>query len=158
MKLDHITAAVVKELTTSCAEGVPDMIDNQFFVCYEESPSFVTYRARLEGTSETDSGSLISLIEQWVKSGASVIVTGVLMTVDSDCSVAISHLSEPECSPPPSPSPSPSPDTQTPLTPALKPARIRVWPPLTDLMAHRLLGGVVAIAITPRRACAGGLL
>ena len=64
----------------------------------------MTYRARLEGTSETDSGSLISLIEQWVRSGASVIVTGVLMTVDSDCSVAISHLSEPECSPPlPSP-------------------------------------------------------
>ena len=66
----------------------------------------MTYRARLEGTSETDSGSLISLIEQWVRGGASVIVTGVLMTVDSDCSVAITHLSEPECSPPlPSPTP-----------------------------------------------------
>ena len=63
----------------------------------------MTYRARLEGTSETDSGSLISLIEQWVRGGASVIVTGVLMTVDSDCSVAISSLSEPECSPPTNP-------------------------------------------------------
>ena len=57
------------------------------------------YRARLEGTSETDSGSLISLIEQWVRGGASIIVTGVLMTVDSECSVAISSLSEGECSP-----------------------------------------------------------
>ena len=32
--------------------------------------------------------------------GASVIVTGVLMTVDSQCSVTISSPSEPECSPP----------------------------------------------------------
>ena len=31
--------------------------------------------------------------------GASIIVTGVLMTVDSECSVAIASLSEGECSP-----------------------------------------------------------
>ena len=70
--------------------------------CFEESPSFVTYRTRLEGTSETDSNSLISLIEEWVRGGGtSVIVTGILMTVDPHCSVAISSLSEPECSPAP---------------------------------------------------------
>ena len=34
-----------------------------------------------------------------MRGGASVIVTGVLMTVDPDCSVAISSLSEGECSP-----------------------------------------------------------
>ena len=48
----------------------------------------------------TDSGSLISLIEEWVSGGASIIVTGVLMTVDSECSVAISSLGEAECQPP----------------------------------------------------------
>ena len=87
-------------LQASCGECVSEMvIDNQFFVCYPESPSHVTYRARLEGTSERESGSLISLIEEWVRGEASVIVTGVLMTVDPDCSVAISSLSEGECSP-----------------------------------------------------------
>ena len=99
-KLSDITAAVVEVLQASCGECVSEMvIDNQFFVCYPESPSHVTYRARLEGTSEKESGSLISLIEEWVRGGASVIVTGVLMTVDPDCSVAISSLSEGECSP-----------------------------------------------------------
>ena len=99
-KLSDITAAVVEVLHASCGECVSEMvIDNQFFVCYPESPSHVTYRARLEGTSERESGSLISLIEEWVRGGASVIVTGVLMTVDPDCSVAISSLSEGECSP-----------------------------------------------------------
>ena len=87
-------------LQASCGECVSEMvIDNQFFVCYPESPSHVTYRTRLEGTSERESGSLISLIEEWVRGGASVIVTGVLMTVDPDCSVAISSLSEGECFP-----------------------------------------------------------
>ena len=97
---DNITNAVIEELTASCAEcGITnDIIDKQSFACFPESPTYVTYRARLEGTSETDSGSLISLIEEWVSSGASIIVTGVLMTVNSECSVAISSLSEGECS------------------------------------------------------------
>ena len=69
----------------------------------------MTYRARLEGTSETDSDSLISLIEDWVRGGgASVIVTGILMRVDPNCPVAISSLSEPECFKPIQPVPTPS--------------------------------------------------
>ena len=60
----------------------------------------MTYRARLEGTSETGSGSLISLIEEWLSGRVTIIVTGVLMTVNSKCSVAISSLSEAECQPP----------------------------------------------------------
>ena len=98
-KLADITAAVVRELKSSCGECSSEMIDNQFFVCYPESPSFLTYRARLEGTRETDSDSLISLIEEWVRGGVSLIVTGVLMTVDPHCSVAISSPDQPECSP-----------------------------------------------------------
>ena len=87
------------QLTASCTDcGITgDIIDKQSFSCNPESPTYVTYRARLEGTSETDSGSLISLIEDWVRGGASIIVTGVRLTVDSDCSVAISSLSEGEC-------------------------------------------------------------
>ena len=99
-KLEDITSAVVKELTASCAEcGISsDIIDRQSFSCFPESPTHVTFRARLGGSSETDSGSLISLLESWVSDGATIIVTGVLMTVDAKCSVAISSLSEGECS------------------------------------------------------------
>ena len=97
--LDSITRTVLKVLKNSCSDcGITnDIIDKLSFSCFPESPTYVTYRARLEGTSETDSGSLISLIEEWVSGGASIIVTGVLMTVDSECSVAISSLSEGEC-------------------------------------------------------------
>ena len=109
--MEDITSAVVDQLTASCSDcGITsDIIDRetQSFACYPESPTYVTYRARLEGTFETDSGSLISLIEDWVRGGASIIVTGVLMTVDSGCSVAISSFSEGECL---------SPTTETPAT------------------------------------------
>ena len=77
----------------------------QSFRCFPESPSHVTYRARLQGTSETESGSLISLIEEWVRGGADIIVTGLLITVDSECSVEISSFSEGECSVTVSPTP-----------------------------------------------------
>ena len=65
----------------------------------------MTYRARLEGTSETDSGSLISLLEEWVRGGATIMVTGIPMTADSDCPVALSSLNDEYCSTPSHPKP-----------------------------------------------------
>ena len=98
-KLEDVTAAVVNTLKVSCEECSSENIDGQFFVCYPESPSFVTYRGRLEGTSERDSLSLVSLIEEWVSGGeASLIVTGILMTLDPHCSVTICDINEDECS------------------------------------------------------------
>lgn len=97
---------VVEKLSALCPDcGVSEAdIDKQSFSCYPESPSYVTYRARLEGTYEIESGHLISLIEQWIGDGAGVIVNEVLMKVDPKCSVVISGLSEEECIPIPSPS------------------------------------------------------
>ena len=99
LKFKQITREVVDIVTALCPEcGFTDaFIDKQSFSCYSDSPSFVTYRARLEGTSLTDSDHFISLIEQWVSDGASVIVTEVLLKVDSKCSVEISDLNEDEC-------------------------------------------------------------
>ena len=58
----------------------------------------MTYRARLLGTAETDSGLLISLMKEWVSGEDGIIMRGVLVTVDFECSVAISSLSEEMCS------------------------------------------------------------
>ena len=69
----------------------------QSLVCSSESPSYMTYRARLEGTSETDSNTIISILDKWVKSGPDLIVLGELMTADSECKLVISSLNEEEC-------------------------------------------------------------
>ena len=88
-----VTTAILDVLNASCQECGIGLLK-----CFSNSSSYVTYRARLEGTSQADSLSLISLIEDWVESGgASIIVTGVILKVDSQCPVAISSLSEGEC-------------------------------------------------------------
>ena len=101
LKLGDITREVVEKLSALCPDcGVTQaIIDKQAFLCYPESPSYVTYRARLEGTSEVESGHLISLIGQWVGDGSGIIVNEVVMKVDPKCSVAISDLGEEECIP-----------------------------------------------------------
>ena len=94
--MEDITSALLQQLISPCPDcEMNDIIDMQLIDCGSES--VIVYRARLEGTSQTDSSSLISLIEDWVNTGPSLIVTGILMKVDSECAVAISSLSDGEC-------------------------------------------------------------
>ena len=94
-----ISAEVVKQLGISCSECSGDtIVDSQLLLCYPGSPSYLTYRARLKGTSGANSSSMISMIEKWVGgSGTSFIVANVTLTLNSSCSVIISSLSGPEC-------------------------------------------------------------
>ena len=73
-----------------------------------------------------------------MRGGPGVIVTGVLMTVDSHCSVAISSLSEGEC-PPLITEPSPLPDTTTPDTGAT--------PDTTGIVAGAVVAVIVIVLI-----------
>ena len=94
--MKDITDAVLDQLlVNSCLDCaiIGNIIDEQYFACYSESPDFVIYRARIEGTSKTASNVLVSLIENWVKSGnVRIIVTQVLMTVDPECAVILPSL------------------------------------------------------------------
>ena len=101
MRSKDISNSILEKLTATCTECriTNDIIDKQSVSCNSGSLKHVTYSARLEGTSETDSDSLISLIDEWVSGGASIIMAGIQMTVDSECSVAISSLSEKKCFP-----------------------------------------------------------
>ena len=139
--LDDVTSAILQQLTTSCTECdiTSDIIDreHQSVVCVSKFPISVTYRARLRGTSETDSGSLISLIEEWVSGGASINVTGLLMTANSECSVAISSVSRGECHPP----------TTDPTTDHTTDPTTASATTTTDNMAGIIGGSVVAVIL-----------
>ena len=140
--MEIITSAILHQLTVSCTEcGVTSaFIDTPSFACFSESPTSVTYRARLLGTSETD--SLISLIEEWVSGGAGIIMTGVLVTLDSECPVAISSLGEGECQPPTT---NPITDRVTTPDPTSDPVTDST-PSTTDNTAA-IIGGVVSIIL-----------
>ena len=85
-KLSDITDAMMDALTTSCSNCAitSSRIDQQSFTCDSESPTYVTYRARLEGTSETDSGSLIPLIEAWARTGPNITAGGERLSVSQE--------------------------------------------------------------------------
>ena len=73
-----------------------DNIDDGFFICFDPSSLYVTYRARLSGIP--DSHILVSYIEDWVSGGASVLVQGVQIKLDSVCPVSIASFDDGECS------------------------------------------------------------
>ena len=101
MKLADITSAVLKELSGSCQCQIPsDIVDEESFACFDDSANYVTYRATLRGTSAVNGASLFSLIENWATSGPAIRVRGVLMRVDTQCSVAISNFNDEECTAP----------------------------------------------------------
>ena len=89
-KLSDITDAMMDALTTSCSNCAitSSRIDQQSFTCDSESPTYVTYRARLEGTSETDSGSLIPLIEAWTRSGPNITAGGERLSVSQETPIS----------------------------------------------------------------------
>ena len=89
------------ELTSTCPDCGDVRINQELFTCFTESPTYVMYRARIEGTSQTNSSFLISLIESWVRSGdVTINVTQIRLTVDPECSVSIPSLTvDWECEP-----------------------------------------------------------
>ena len=88
-----------------------------------------------------------------MRGGPGVIVTGVLMTVDSHCSVAISSLIEGECPPYIT---DPPPSTEPPLPPSTDPVIDGIDTQDTGATPDTTVAGAVVavIVINPRRACA----
>lgn len=96
--MSNVTDAVLSQLIASCSNCTvtsSGIIDEQYFFCDPESPTSVTYRARLEGIAERDSDDFLSIIESWVRTGPNV-TAGVALLVNRDCSSSISSLTNPE--------------------------------------------------------------
>ena len=90
---------MLNELSNSCqCQITADNIDQEQLPCFVESSNYVTYQARLGGTPEQDSGSLVSLIDSWVSSGPTILVQGMLMRLGEDCTTTVSDLSSGVCS------------------------------------------------------------
>ena len=90
---------MLNELSNSCqCQITADNIDQEQLPCFVESSNYVTYQARLGGTPEQNSGSLVSLIDSWVSSGPTILVQGMLMRLGEDCTTTVSDLSSGVCS------------------------------------------------------------
>ena len=136
--MDDITDAVVDKLSTTCSDCVDVRINQESFSCFTESPTLVMYRARIEGTSQTNTSFLVSLIESWVRSGdARIIVTQIQLIVDPECSVAISSLTlNIECELP-----------EITSTTDIQPTVTNSNSPEKQLNTTGIIGGIIAVLI-----------
>ncbi len=57
----------------------------------------VTFRARLHASPTANLTQLINYIIHWVETGASVAISGILLSVDRGCDIVIESFSDPEC-------------------------------------------------------------
>jgi len=89
------TLRLVVHESCQCRYGQSE-INREMFHCFEGSQNSVTYRARLLATADVDIQSLTSYLEEWVAGGNSVVVEGVILSVDEDCSAEIADLLQQE--------------------------------------------------------------
>ena len=80
-----------------CSLRTNEVIANGGFLCFMDTPQFVTYRAEIHGTMEVSALDLISYIEKWLASGAVLSVRAQLLTPQTFCPVQIISANEVEC-------------------------------------------------------------
>lgn len=80
----------------SCGLTVNHVADGGF-QCFTQGAHEVTFRAHLYATPTATLQQLIAHISHWVKNGASIAISGLLLTVDRQCDVVITSFSDPEC-------------------------------------------------------------
>ena len=98
-KAKDIVKGVLSELTHRCQCDLTTdtIITDGGFLCFPESPQHITYRARIHGTNLVPASELISHLELWLVSSATIPVMAQLLSLEAKCSVAISSTSEAEC-------------------------------------------------------------
>ena len=146
LKLADITKETEKQLSHSCqCSQTSTVISEESFACFDESPTHVTFRARLNGVQEVTTAFFLSSLKAWTSLGPAINVRGILMLVDDQCPLAISSFSEEECS-------NPKPPTVSVLQPITSPTATDVTmstesDTLQSDNTAAIVGGVVTVVV-----------
>ena len=89
--IDNIAA-----LCESCGLTVNHIADGGF-QCFTQGAHEITFRAHIYATPTATLQQLIAHVSHWVKNGASIVINGLLLTIDRECDIVIASFSEPEC-------------------------------------------------------------
>ena len=106
------------------------------FQCSENQHNQVVFRSKLYGTVTTNTSTLINHIQQWVSSGISIAVLGLILEVDPTCPVHISTFSDPECA-----------VTTSPSSPGTESATVSPIHPTIESLLAGVAGGVSLFVI-----------
>ena len=91
---------MVSELKLRCNCNInTSHISSTGFRCFSSSSNAVTFRGLISGLSQVAAPQLIDYLEDWISSGTTISVQAQLLSIEADCSVAISSLGEEGCQP-----------------------------------------------------------
>ena len=98
-RMTQVTKAIVDNTATLCRNCglTANHIADGGFQCFTQGAHEVTFRAHLYSTPTSTPQELITHVTHWVKNGASIAISGLLLTVDRRCDIVIESFSEPEC-------------------------------------------------------------
>ena len=83
-----------------CGFNKSNVDEGSFAACNDQFSDFVTFRARLSGTSDNDSEYLVSLLAKWVSTSPRIFVNGLEMRVansELNCPTLISDHNDIDC-------------------------------------------------------------
>ena len=88
---------IIRENCTECFQLSPSFLRQGAFLCHG-NPTITTYRTTLINPFQTTNSShLVGIIQNWVSTGPSLIVDGLLVRVSPTCLTSVSSLDEEEC-------------------------------------------------------------
>ena len=95
----QVTSTVVDNVLAQCEDCglTKNHITDGAFQCFMQDSHEVTFRARLHASPTANLTQLINYIIHWIETGASVAISGILLSVDRECDIAIESFSDPEC-------------------------------------------------------------
>ena len=67
------------------------------FQCFDNSPTAVTFRGEIGAALTANSSQVISYMEQWVATNATIVIQSSILSVDGSCNVKIDSFNDPEC-------------------------------------------------------------
>ena len=129
-KLSDMIEHVTLQLNELCnCDLTAEYIADKRLICNPDQPGEVILQGRIVTITEKNSTDLLMMLQEWVLDKPTIVVQGVQLKVDPECSVELENLGDTECR-------SPTPNTTSGVGPSL---------PLPALGGG--IGGVLAIMV-----------
>ena len=90
-RLTDINSQVSGGITAKCSQIVDVSItnNNHAFKCPNSPKNMVVYNAQLQCTDQANTSILVSCLDKWIATKGSIIVSGVELSIDHDCTKVV---------------------------------------------------------------------
>lgn len=101
-KVSDINNQILRGIRKVCENiQVPDEIitnDDHAYKCPKHLPNNVMYEAHIQGTSQTNTTTLVSCLDKWLEQVKVIQVNLVELSINKECTSVVNKQNTPDCS------------------------------------------------------------